>query len=138
MDRLQAGSNVDESTYRTGEYRELVGETADAAKFFQVHDGEQFEKIQFVAPHFKRDSTVADVGCGGGSFLDLVKGMAGRTVAVELTEAYHASLRARGHQAFPRASACAAQMAGNVDLWSPSASSSTCPTRSPSSRRSGR
>jgi CMP-N-acetylneuraminic acid synthetase/SAM-dependent methyltransferase len=116
VDRLVAHTQVDESTYRTGEYREMVGEAADPEKFFKVHDGEQFEKIAFAAPHFKRGLTVADVGCGGGAFLDLVKGMAGRTVAVELTEAYHPSLRARGHQTFPRASACAGQMAEQVDL----------------------
>ena len=116
VDRLVARTQVDESTYRTGEYREMVGEAADPEKFFKVHDGEQFEKIAFAAPHFKRGFTVADVGCGGGAFLDLVKGMAGRTVAVELTEAYHPSLRARGHQTFPRASACAAQLAEQVDL----------------------
>jgi CMP-N,N'-diacetyllegionaminic acid synthase len=116
VDRLDGTSAVDERTYRSGEYRHLVGESPEAEKFFQVHDAEQYEKVPFAAPHLKRGITVADVGCGGGAFLDLVKGMVGQTVAVELTEAYHASLRARGHRTFFQASQCAAELAGKVDL----------------------
>jgi SAM-dependent methyltransferase len=116
VDRLLIERPVTEETYRTGEYREMVGETREAAAFLDLHDSEQFEKVQFVAPHFQRGEVLADIGCGGGAFLDLLKGMAGQTIAVELTEPYHPALRARGHQVFSNAAACAQVWRGKVDL----------------------
>jgi CMP-N,N'-diacetyllegionaminic acid synthase len=116
LDQLQVAQALDDEVYRTGEYREMVGETKDARGFLDLHDGEQLEKLPFVSPHLRRGAVVADIGCGGGAFLDLVKGLAGSTLAIELTESFHASLRARGHRVFPHADDCARSHASGVDL----------------------
>jgi SAM-dependent methyltransferase len=118
VDRLQLaeGGGLDDARYRSGEYRELVGETRRDQDFLALHDVEQPEKLPLVAPHLRRGAIVADVGCGGGSFLDLVKGLAGTTIAVELTETFHAGLAERGHRVFSTARDCAARWKGKVDL----------------------
>jgi SAM-dependent methyltransferase len=117
VDRLALTSGgFDEGKYRSGEYRELVGETRHDHDFLALHDVEQPEKLPFVAPHLRRGAVVADVGCGGGSFLDLVKGLAGTTIAAELTRTFHPGLAARGHRVFSTASDAAVSWAGKVDL----------------------
>ena len=41
-----------------------------------------------------------DFGCGGGSFLDSIKGIAKKTIAVEPFVGYHESLKLRGHEVY--------------------------------------
>ncbi len=116
VDQLHVAQALDDEVYRTGEYREMVGEKKEARAFLELHDREQLEKLPFVSPYLRRGSVVADIGCGGGAFLDLVKGVAGSTIAVELTESFHASLRSRGHHVFSRADDCIGSHAASVDL----------------------
>lgn len=113
LEWLRAAETLDLAQYRTGEYRERVGEAATPDHFFALHDREQFEKVLRLRDVLARGSIVADVGCAGGAFLDFVSGIAGRTVAVEPAAFYHDSLRERGHDV----RATADDLAGaNVDL----------------------
>ena len=98
LEWLVADETLDLAQYRTGEYRERVGEAASPEHFFAAHDREQFEKVFRLRAVLTRGATVADVGCAGGAFLDFVGGFAGRTIAVEPAGFYHDSLRARGHE----------------------------------------
>lgn len=43
---------------------------------------------------------IADIGCGAGSFLNHVEGLAEKIIAVEPTERYHSSLSSRGYDVF--------------------------------------
>lgn len=99
--------------YKSGEYRERVGEQANAEHFFALHDREQFDKLGHVRDVLTRGAVVADVGCAAGSFLDFVRGVAGRTIAVEPATAYHESLRDRGHEVYVTANEAGAR---DVDL----------------------
>jgi SAM-dependent methyltransferase len=56
-------------------YREFVGETIEGFK--ELHDKEQPGKLQalYDLGITVRDKSVLDVGCGGGSFLDLISNM---------------------------------------------------------------
>lgn len=99
--------------YRSGEYRERVGERASAEHFFALHDREQFDKLVHVRDVFTRGAAVADVGCAAGAFLDFVRGVAGRTIAIEPATAYHESLRGRGHEVYGTANEAGAR---DVDL----------------------
>ncbi|MEW6302990.1 MAG: class I SAM-dependent methyltransferase [Verrucomicrobiota bacterium] len=104
-----------EAYYRTGEYRADLDQGNAVEKYFQLTDNEQTEKLDILGLHHFRGKVVADIGAGAGPFLDLVKGVAARTIAVEPNENYHASLRERGHEVFPSTVACASAWGGRLD-----------------------
>ena len=107
LEWLVANETLNLAQYRTGEYRERVGEAPSPEHFFAAHDREQFEKVFRLRAVLTRGATVADVGCAGGAFLDFIAGIAGRTIAVEPAGFYHDSLRARGHEVHATADALA-------------------------------
>ena len=102
--------------YQSGNYRQDLDQGNTVEKYFQLSDDEQTFKAEILGFHQLRNRVVADVGCGGGSFLDLAKGAASRTLAIEPDQNYHASLAQRGHEVFPYASAALAQYRGGVDV----------------------
>lgn len=113
---LRLDDSITTLNYRTGTYREHVGEKKNAADFLKRHDREQGMRYPLLEQVPLRGSVVADIGCGGGSFLDTVKGLASTTLAIEPAESYHASLRRRGHRVFPDTSAALKTWKGRVDF----------------------
>ncbi|MBQ8665550.1 MAG: class I SAM-dependent methyltransferase [Lachnospiraceae bacterium] len=77
-----------EKYYESKEYREAMGEESSVDEFYSIHDKDNLEKIQYTGTTLFRNKIVADVGCGGGSFLDLINGIAKEIVAVEPSKAY--------------------------------------------------
>lgn len=102
--------------YRDGTYRQDLDQGNTLKKYFELTDDDQPHKLQLLGPHSARGKVIADIGAGAGPFLDLVKGMAATTIAVEPNEAYHASLRERGHLCYPSTQAMLREWAGKVDL----------------------
>ena len=102
--------------YAGHEYRETVGEGADAEDFFRRHDAEQLDRYPLMNRVSLRDRIVAEVGCAAGSFLDGVRGFASTTIGVEPALAYHESLRQRGHAAFSDLSHACVEWKGKVDV----------------------
>lgn len=102
--------------YASDTYRTDVGEQADVEDYFRRHDAEQLPRMALLEQTPLRGKVIADVGCGGGSFLDCVRGLASRTVAVEPMRGYHASLAERGHQVYASVEAAAADWAGRVGV----------------------
>jgi len=102
--------------YRDGTYRQDLDQGNTLKKYFELTDDDQPHKLQLVGAHTVRGKVLADIGAGAGPFLDLVKGMAATTIAVEPNEAYHASLRERGHLCYPSTQAMLREWAGKVDL----------------------
>jgi 2-polyprenyl-3-methyl-5-hydroxy-6-metoxy-1,4-benzoquinol methylase len=102
--------------YESSEYRDLVDADSSPASYYRQHDQEQPERLTFLDITKLRNSVCIDVGAGGGSFLDLVKGFAAGTVAVEPTEAYHQALKAKGHHPYPYAKDAMADWQGKADL----------------------
>lgn len=86
--------------YESEEYRQAYNEATDAMSFLENYDAEQVKRLERIGAGNLRDQVVGDFGCGGGSFLDLVYGMAEKTVAIEPFQNYHPSLRNRGHEVF--------------------------------------
>lgn len=105
-----------EIDYESSEYRELVEGSGSVEDFYRLHDGEQADKLRIVGTLELREKTIADVGCGAGAFLDLVKGFSAATLAIEPARAYHSALRSKGHLPFSYASEAAAEWRGRVDL----------------------
>jgi SAM-dependent methyltransferase len=102
--------------YESAEYRELVDGSVSVARFYELHDAEQATKLSLVGSAALREKVVADIGCGAGSFLDLVRGAASATVAIEPTRAYHPALTAKGHRVYPLAAGAAGDWGGKVHL----------------------
>lgn len=102
--------------YTLPDYRALVDADSSPEHFFATHDAEIAQRLSFVAVATLRGKTVADVGCGGGSFLDAVRGLAQRTIAIEPATQYHASLSERGHEFFPFATDAFPTIGDRVDL----------------------
>jgi len=89
-----------EEYYRDGTYREDLDQGNTIDRYFELTDDDQPYRLELAGPHSIRRAQVVDVGCGAGSFLDLISGTAARTIAIEPNAAYHASLRERGHRVF--------------------------------------
>jgi SAM-dependent methyltransferase len=102
--------------YESSEYRTLVDADDTADAFRRVHDGEQAEKLGMLGTAALRDRVVMDVGCGGGSFLDLVKGFARTTIGIEPTASLRNGVSKAGHLAFPYCADVPAEWHGRVDI----------------------
>ena len=107
---------VDVVDYESSEYRTLVDGSDTVDGFRRSHDGEQAEKLRVLGTDGLRGRVCMDVGCGGGSFLDLVKGVARTTIGVEPTASLRAALTAGGHLAFPYCADVPAEWTGRVDV----------------------
>jgi len=102
--------------YASDAYRKLVDGGGEAADFHRVHDAEQAEKLALLGTGSLRGRCVADIGCGAGALLDLVRAVGARTLAVEPMTAYHAAMRSGGHAVFPVVEAVPPEWHGQVDL----------------------
>jgi SAM-dependent methyltransferase len=102
--------------YESSEYRTLVDGGDTVGAFRRSHDGEQAEKLRMLGTEDLRDRVCMDVGCGGGSFLDLVKGVARTTIGIEPTAALRGAVADAGHLAFPYCADVPAEWAGRVDV----------------------
>jgi len=89
-----------EIDYKSSSYRKLVNNSTEADEYFKMHDSEQSGYFNYISKHLNRNSIVADCGCGGGSLLDLIKGMVSKTIAIEPYLGYHESLKNRGHEVY--------------------------------------
>jgi SAM-dependent methyltransferase len=87
--------------YESSEYRTLVDGSDTVEGFRHLHDGEQAEKLRILGSEGLRGRVCMDVGCGGGAFLDLLRGLAGTTIGIEPTASLRSALAANGHLAFP-------------------------------------
>jgi SAM-dependent methyltransferase len=87
--------------YESDQYRKEYTETIiDVNKYFTQNDDLQIPRLHQIGLNNLRGKVVGDFGCGAGCFLDLAKGVADHTVAVEPFEHYHSSLKRREHQVF--------------------------------------
>ena len=100
-------NNFPEINYTDDYYRLAYNGTAVIADYFKMHDHEQTPRVNKIGIERFRDKVVLDFGCGGGSFLDSIKGFAKKTVAVEPFVGYHLSLKNRGHEVFSNIKDCA-------------------------------
>lgn len=98
VERLQESAAKSDDFYQTKDYRTLLAQSTDAVGFFAEHDVLQLQNLEQLWPESIRGQTIADIGCAAGSFLDHVRGLAGRQIAVEPCQEYHESLASRGYE----------------------------------------
>lgn len=114
--RLEGMASAPENYYESDEYRKSVDGAAEVQEYFKTHDREQNRNLEILGPESFRDKTVVDIGCGAGSFLDLVSGFAERTIAIEPSERFRSSLAARGYAVYPYTHEALAKEKGAVDI----------------------
>jgi SAM-dependent methyltransferase len=87
--------------YESEAYREAYDGSATVHQYHELHDAEHMRNLAWLSQFDIRGKSVLDIGAGAGSFLDLLRGVASRTVGVEPEERYRKHLEATGHEAFP-------------------------------------
>jgi len=102
--------------YETSEYRQVVDGGESVEHYYTCHDKEQAARLAILGTDTLRGKVVADVGCGAGSFLDLTKGFAGKTVAIEPCREYHQALGNKGHAVYSYAADALQDYEGQVDI----------------------
>ena len=102
--------------YELANYRNMVDGDSSPEHFYILHDGEQADRLKILGTENLRGKVIADIGCGAGSFLDLVKGYASKTIAVEPTHSFHKELKSKGHQVYKYCQDALKDWAGKVDI----------------------
>jgi 2-polyprenyl-3-methyl-5-hydroxy-6-metoxy-1,4-benzoquinol methylase len=90
--------------YESDEYRETYDGSRDSDTFFAIHDQLSRRYLKLLDGIPLRARFIADFGCGAGSFLDLVHGIAKTTVGIEPHQRFRNVLELHGHRAYAYAS----------------------------------
>jgi SAM-dependent methyltransferase len=102
--------------YESAQYRIELEGSADIGEYYLRHDRECLEKFLYTGTDIFRNKTVADIGCGGGSWIDFLKGVAKKTVAIEPSEIYREQLKVKGHDTYAYISDALTDYSGRIDV----------------------
>ena len=74
--------------------------SSEEEKFYELHDKETLDKLNYTGTTIFRNKIVADIGCGCGAFLDYISGVAREVVAVEPSLKYRNIMIKKGFNAY--------------------------------------
>lgn len=86
--------------YETDEYRTKIENDTSIDAYCKKYDKEVLDKLAMTGTGIFRDNVVADIGCGGGSFLDFIGGVASVSIAIEPSKIYREGLSEKGHKVY--------------------------------------
>ncbi len=113
--RLSEAQSIDAKAYESEEYRVAVNQGLKVEDFFKHADPVQVHHMSAAWPYSFRGKVVADIGCGAGSFVDHISGLAEKIIAVEPTAMYQDSLRKRGYEVYSYTNDAAVSNKDSVD-----------------------
>ena len=102
--------------YVSEEYRKELEHTSKINDFYAMHDFECFDKFSYTGTECFRNKIVADIGCGGGGFLDFLSGVAEKVVGIEPSAAYRAEMDKRGIETYAYAKEALEGLRGQIDV----------------------
>lgn len=102
--------------YETKKYRQMVEGDSSVENYYKLYDGEHLDRIKIVGTAKLRNKVIADIGCGAGSFLDMVKGYALHTIAIEPYGVFQRELAKKGHRVYSYTKDALKYWQGRVDL----------------------
>ncbi len=116
ISRLNEDDSFEQEDYESSTYREEMGQGLSTSDFFKHADPIQIHHLGAFWPFSFRNKIVADVGCGAGSFIDHIAGLASEVIAIEPTKMYHNSLSNRGYKVFSYANEAATKFNNGIDV----------------------
>jgi 2-polyprenyl-3-methyl-5-hydroxy-6-metoxy-1,4-benzoquinol methylase len=105
-----------EGFYESDEYRKGVDAASGIEDFRKLHDASSLQWLGLMDGSLLRNAVIADIGCGGGSFVDAVKGYAKSIVAIEPMATYRSALEAEGFHVYPYTADAQGDWAQRVDV----------------------
>ena len=92
---------IDEQiNYQDNLYRESLNQEATLESFRHHHDHLQIDFLQLIGIENIRNKSILDIGCGGGSFLDTIKGLTNEISCVEPNIEFQKTLANSGYEIF--------------------------------------
>jgi 2-polyprenyl-3-methyl-5-hydroxy-6-metoxy-1,4-benzoquinol methylase len=114
--RLIESCVIPHEYYESDQYRKSLQQSVDSEKAFVEQDWATRYTHDALWPNSLRSKTIADIGCGAGSFLDTCRGQAAKLIAVEPCVPFQSSLLERGYQVFVGAHDAVAAFPASADL----------------------
>ncbi len=102
--------------YESVNYRNSLEESSEIDVFYTLHDKETLAKFQYTGTDIFRHKVIADIGCGGGAFLDFLKGVAETVIAVEPSEKYRKIMDEKGFNTYAYAGEATADWSNKIDV----------------------
>ncbi len=94
---LSSFPDWENSFYESDDYRSIFDGVTDVRNLQLKHDAEQNQRLYRIGIENLRQKIVADFGSGPGFFIDCLKGIAKKTIAIEPTKSFHSYLKNNGH-----------------------------------------
>jgi len=105
-----------ENYYESTEYRDSLEGSSEIEEFYKLHDKETMAKFSYTGTECFRNKIVADIGCGGGAFLDFLKGVAKKIVAIEPSLRYREIMKQKGYYTYPYASEAVKEWKDKIEV----------------------
>jgi 2-polyprenyl-3-methyl-5-hydroxy-6-metoxy-1,4-benzoquinol methylase len=103
--------------YYTSEvYRVTLENSNELEVHYSRHDRDVLKKLSWTGTDIFRNKVVADIGAGGGCFIDFLIGVAGKTIAIEPNEIYRNAMSAKGPTVYDYTSSALCAGGGGVDI----------------------
>lgn len=102
--------------YESSEYRTRIESDISIDAYCDKYDKDVLDKLQMTGTGIFRNKVVADIGCGGGSFIDFVGGVASTSIAIEPSVTYREGLLKKGHKVYGYASEAKKDFDESVDV----------------------
>lgn len=116
VERLAERLCLPDHAYQTDAYRDHLDQGHDLARYHSMHDEFARFTLDALWPNSLRGKIVADIGCGGGSLLDHLRGLPNEILAVDPDAGFAAALQARGYRWIASARDAAVTHAHRVDV----------------------